>query len=142
MIDNFDLNRFLEAQIDSYDIALKEIKNGRKYSHWMWYVFPQYKGLGFSTMTQKYSIKSVDEAISYLNHPVLGNRLIQISNAFLLLEGKSAFDLLGDPDYLKMKSCMTLFSVIQSEIDIFANVLHKYYEGEYCLKTQSQISLK
>jgi uncharacterized protein (DUF1810 family) len=142
MIDKFDLNRFIEAQFNSFDIALNEIKNGKKYSHWMWYVFPQYKGLGFSSMAQKYSISCAEEAKSYLNHPVLGNRLIEISNTFFMLQDKSAYEVLGDPDYLKMKSSMTLFSIIQSEIEIFSKVLNKYYEGELCLKTQAQINIK
>jgi uncharacterized protein (DUF1810 family) len=141
MIDNFDLNRFLEAQNNSYETALNEIKRGRKDSHWMWYIFPQYKGLGFSSITQKYSISSVDEAIAYLNHPILGNRLIEISNAFLMLQDKSAYEVLGDPDYLKMKSSMTLFDLVQKEKDIFLKVLQKYYWGSYCVKTRSQIRL-
>jgi uncharacterized protein (DUF1810 family) len=139
MIDNFDLNRFLEAQNNSYHTALNEIKSGRKYSHWMWYIFPQYKGLGFSSDSQKYAIRSVDEAIAYLKHPILGNRLIEISHVFLELQDKSAYEVLGDPDHLKLKSCMTLFDLVQKENEIFLKVLHKYYGGNYCVKTLKQI---
>jgi uncharacterized protein (DUF1810 family) len=141
MNDNFNLNRFLDAQSNNYETALNEIKRGRKYSHWMWYIFPQFKGLGSSSISQKYSISSVDEARSYLKHPILGKRLIEISNEFLMLQDKSAYEVLGDPDYLKLKSCMTLFHLVQGEKDIFFKVLNKYYGGSYCFRTQSQIEL-
>lgn len=141
MLDNFDLNRFLEAQNNSYHTALNEIKSGRKYGHWMWYIFPQYKGLGFSSESQKYAIRSVDEAIAYLKHPILGNRLIEISYVFLGLQDKSAYEVLGDTDHLKLKSCMTLFNIVQQENEIFFKVLHKHYGGNYCVKTLKQIQL-
>ncbi len=109
MTDKFNLNRFIDAQENIYESALNEIKRGNKSSHWMWYVFPQYKGLGYSSTSQKYAITCIEEASMYFNHPILGRRLIEITNAFLNIENKSAYEILGDPDYLKMKSCMTLF---------------------------------
>jgi uncharacterized protein (DUF1810 family) len=142
MTDKFDLNRFIVAQKNSYENALNEIKRGRKDSHWMWYIFPQYKGLGYSSMSKKYSISSEEEAMSFLSHPILSARLIEITNAFFLLQNKDAYDVLGDSDYLKMKSCMTLFDLIQSEIDIFSKVLHKYYGGNHCFITRSKIELR
>ena len=140
MEDLFNLNRFIEAQSLSYDTALNEIKNGKKTSHWMWYIFPQYKGLGYSSTSQKYSIKSVEEALLYYKHPILGNRLLEITNAFLNLENKSAYEILGSTDNLKMNSCMTLFNSIQTESDIFSKVLEKFYSNSQCTKTISQLN--
>ena len=141
MTDKFNLNRFIYAQENIYEIALNEIKRGNKSSHWMWYVFPQYKGLGYSSTSQKYAITCIEEAAMYFNHPILGRRLIEITNAFLNLENKSAFEILGNPDYLKMKSCMTLFNSIQAESEVFSKVINKYYLGLECPKTISQIKL-
>ena len=141
MTDKFNLNRFLDAQENIYEGALFEIKRGNKSSHWMWYVFPQYKGLGYSSTSQKYAITCIEEASMYFNHPILGRRLIEITNAFLNIENKSAYDILGDPDYLKMKSCMTLFNSIQTESEIFSQVINKYYSGSECSITISQIKL-
>jgi uncharacterized protein (DUF1810 family) len=141
MIEVFNLNRFIEAQANIYGIALEEIKGGCKSSHWMWYIFPQYKGLGYSAVSQKYAINSVEEAVSYFNHPILGSRLLEITAAFLSHENKSAYEILGDPDYLKMKSSMTLFNAIQSDTDIFNQVLHTFYSGAECLATLSQLKV-
>lgn len=141
MTENFNLSRFLDAQTNIYEIALNEIKRGEKLSHWMWFIFPQYKGLGYSSTTQKYAITCLEEASKYFNHPILGRRLIEITNAFLKIENKSAYEILGDPDYLKMKSCMTLFKTIQNESEIFAQVINKYYSGSECSRTISQIKL-
>ena len=141
MTDEFNLNRFLDAQKDLYEIALNEIKTGKKFKHWMWFIFPQYKGLGYSSTSQKYAITCIEEASMYLNHPILGQRLIEITNAFINLENKSAYEILGDPDYLKMKSCMTLFSSIQAESVVFSEVINKYYSGSKCQRTISQIGL-
>lgn len=142
MTDEFNLNRFIEAQMNIYETALNEIKRGEKSNHWMWYIFPQYKGLGYSSMSKRYSISSLEEALSYFHHPILGARLLEMTNAFLCLENTSAFDVLGDPDYLKMKSCMTLFHSIQAETIVFAEVLDKYYAGSICLSTMAQIASK
>ena len=141
MTDEFNLNRFLDAQKDLYEIALNEIKRGNKSSHWMWYVFPQYKGLGYSSTSQKYAITCIEEASMYFNHPILGRRLIEITNAFLNIENKSAYEILGDPDYLKMKSCMTLFNSIQAGSEVFSKVINKYYLASECPRTISQIKL-
>lgn len=141
MTDKFNLNRFIDAQENIYESALNEIKRGNKSSHWMWYVFPQYKGLGYSSTSQKYAITCIEEASMYFNHPILGRRLIEITNAFLNIENKSAYEILGDPDYLKMKSCMTLFNSIQAGSEVFSRVINKYYLGSECLKTISQIKL-
>ena len=141
MTDKFNLNRFIDAQENSYESALNEIKRGNKSSHWMWYVFPQYKGLGYSSTSQKYAITCIEEASMYFNHPILGRRLIEITNAFLNIENKSAYEILGDPDYLKMKSCMTLFNSIQDGSEVFSKVINKYYLGSECPRTISQIKL-
>ena len=141
MTDKFNLNRFIDAQENIYESALNEIKRGNKSSHWMWYVFPQYKGLGYSSTSQKYAITCIEEASMYFNHPILGRRLIEITNAFLNIENKSAYEILGDPDYLKMKSCMTLFNSIQSGSEVFFKVINKYYLGSECPRTISQIKL-
>ena len=141
MTDNFNLSRFLDAQTNNYEIALNEIKRGNKSSHWMWFIFPQYKGLGYSSTTQKYAITCIEEASMYFNHPILGRRLIEITNAFLKIENKPAYAILGDPDYLKMKSCMTLFNSIQAGSEVFSKVINKYYLGSECPRTISQIKL-
>lgn len=126
----FDLDRFISAQENQYHQALSEIKNGQKGSHWMWFVFPQIDGLGCSNMTVKYSIKSRDEAIAYLHHSVLGPRLREITEALLEVKGKSALEIMGSPDYLKLKSCMTLFALVSNENSLFQRVLDKYFGGK------------
>ena len=126
----FDLDRFISAQENQYHQALTEIKNGQKGSHWMWFVFPQIDGLGFSNMTVKYAIKSRNEAIAYLHHSVLGPRLREITEALLEVKGKSALEIMGSPDYLKLKSCMTLFALVSNENSLFQRVLDKYFGGK------------
>lgn len=134
---NFNLERFVEAQ-DSrwgrYNDALQEIKNGQKQGHWIWYVFPQIKGLGHSYNSEFYGISNKEEAKAYLEHPELGKRLREITQALLECEEKTADDILGFPDVLKVRSCMTLFDLV-SPNDIFKDVLYKYYEGQRCDKT-------
>ena len=105
--DPHNLNRFVKAQKVDYEQALAEVKSGRKQSHWMWYVFPQFDGLGSSQSSQKYSIKSVAEAKAYLSHPTLGSRLIAIATAALSVEGRSAYKIFESPDDMKLKSCAT-----------------------------------
>lgn len=105
----------------------------------MWYIFPQYKDLGISSTSIIYAIASVEEAKEYFKHPILGNRLIEITSAFLSIENKSAYEILGDPDYLKMKSCMTLFDAVQTKSNVFSQVINKYYSGTECSRTISQI---
>lgn len=131
---HFDLERFLSAQEADYETALEEIKNGQKQSHWIWYIFPQIKGLGHSYNSEFYGISSEEEAKSYLEHPILGKRLREITQALLDCENKTADDILGFPDVLKVRSCMTLFDLI-SPNDIFNDVLYNYYEGQRCEKT-------
>ena len=125
-----DLSRFLKAQEYDYAQALREIRAGRKRSHWMWYIFPQIQGLGFSSTAQYYAIKDLNEAKDYLAHPVLGARLKEISEALLELDGLSAHEIFGYPDDLKLRSCMTLFRMADLNCEIFEQVLEKYYDGE------------
>lgn len=135
-----DLNRFIKAQENSYEQALSEIKSGRKRSHWMWYIFPQFKGLGFSETSKYYSIKDLDEAKRYLNHPILGERLKIITNELLALNENNANKVFGSPDDLKLKSSMTLFATINiSEENIFNAVLDKYFNGQTDNKTLTLI---
>ena len=130
----YDLGRFVEAQEMDYGQALKEMKDGQKRGHWIWYIFPQIKGLGHSYNSEYYGISSKEEAKAYLDHPVLGVRLREITQALLDCNNKSADDILGFPDVLKVRSCMTLFDLV-SPNDIFNDVLYKFYEGQRCDKT-------
>ena len=129
MKDSDSLIRFLDAQSNSYEQALSEIKSGRKRSHWMWFIFPQLQGLGYSETARFYAIKDLQEARLYLQHPVLGPRLIEISKALLALEGKTANQILGNPDDLKLRSSMTLFASVPGADPVFQAVLDKYYRG-------------
>lgn len=133
--DPHDLGRFVRAQEDSYDRALAEIRRGRKQSHWMWYIFPQIEGLGFSPTSRKYSIKSLTEAKAYLSHPVLGPRLLACAQAALDVEGRSALDIFGSPDEMKLKSCATLFASVSLAGSVFERLLDKYFQGESDGKT-------
>ena len=130
-----DLSRFLKAQEHDYEQALREIRSGRKRTHWMWYIFPQIQGLGFSSTAQYYAIRDLEEAKDYLAHPVLGVRLKEISSALLDLEGLSASEIFGYPDDLKLRSCMTLFRMADLDEPIFLEVLEKYYDGEPDFRT-------
>ena len=135
-----DLNRFIKAQENSFEQALSEIKSGRKRSHWMWYIFPQFKGLGFSETSKYYSIKDLDEAKRYLTHPILGERLKLLTNELLALNENNANKIFGNPDDLKLKSSMTLFAAINiSEENIFNAVLDKYFNGQTDYKTLTLI---
>jgi uncharacterized protein (DUF1810 family) len=127
--DPFDLERFLQAQEGGYEQALKELKRGRKVSHWMWYVFPQIDGLGSSEIAHYYSIKSSNEAFAYLQHPTLGPRIVECCDAILNIHGKSATGIFGFPDDLKLGSSMTLFSTVADPDSVFARVILKYFEG-------------
>jgi uncharacterized protein (DUF1810 family) len=131
-----DLNRFLTAQQDGvYDDALSELKNGHKCSHWMWFIFPQIKGLGYSETAQYYAIKNSEEAEQYLNHPVLGKRLLQCTHAVLAIENKTALDIFGEPDNVKLNSCMTLFAQLPNASPVFSRVIDKYFNGKLDTKT-------
>ena len=125
-------DHFLKAQEGSYEAALSEIKRGCKTGHWMWFMFPQLQGLGSSTTAKKYALGNLNDAKEYLNHPLLGPRLIQLTRAFASIENKSARLILGTPDDLKMKSSMTLFSLCSNEESIFHDVLQKFYAGQRC----------
>ena len=135
-MDTYDLLRFLTAQdsYSQYKTALEEIRNGRKRSHWMWFVFPQLKGLGHSYNADYYGIAGADEARAYRQHPVLRERLREITEALLLLDGLSAKQIFGDVDAMKLRSSMTLFWEATRE-GLFRKVLDKYYEGKMCDKT-------
>jgi uncharacterized protein (DUF1810 family) len=128
--DPFDLQRFLDAQRDVYERALAELRAGRKRTHWMWFVFPQMEGLGVSETSRYYGIGSREEAAAYLEHPVLGPRLVQCAEALLALEGKSASQVFGYPDDLKLRSCLTLFADVGGAHSVFLFVLEKYYGGQ------------
>lgn len=125
-----DLQRFLDAQQRDYATALAEIKAGQKKSHWMWYIFPQIAGLGFSDMAKRYAIRDRDEAIAYLAHPVLGRRLIEISETLLNIKQNNINQVMNSPDDLKLRSCMTLFLLLPGTDPVFNNVLKKYFHGE------------
>jgi uncharacterized protein (DUF1810 family) len=133
--DPYNLHRFVQAQEDDYEQALAEIRRGRKQSHWMWYIFPQFAGLGFSSTSQRYAIKSVAEAAAYLAHPVLGQRLTECAEAVLRVEGRSAFEIFGSPDELKLRSSATLFARIWCAGSVFDRLLAKYFQGEPDAKT-------
>ncbi|QRY55541.1 DUF1810 domain-containing protein [Sphingobacterium siyangense] len=124
-----ELRRFLDAQNQVYLRALDEIRKGKKMSHWMWYVFPQLLGLGNSETSKEYGILDLAEADSYLAHPVLGKNLIEISEALLKLNGRTAEEIFGYPDNLKLRSCMTLFAKVDNAHPVFSEVLKKYFNG-------------
>jgi uncharacterized protein (DUF1810 family) len=128
--DPFDLNRFVAAQADDYDQALSEIRAGRKWSHWMWYVFPQLDGLGSSSTARFYAIKSRDEARAYLDHAVLGPRLRECAEAAVAVEGRTATEVFGSPDDLKLRSSATLFAAVSPPGSVFERVLARYYDGK------------
>jgi uncharacterized protein (DUF1810 family) len=123
-----DLQIFVQAQEDIYEQALAELKNGKKVSHWMWFVFPQIAGLGNSEMARKYAIPNLADAKAYLSHDLLGSRLRECTEAVLAVEGRTAYEILGSPDDMKLKSCMTLFELADSPDLIFSDILDKYFE--------------
>ena len=130
-----ELERFYKAQEYDFETALSEIRNGRKEGHWMWYIFPQIAGLGRSAMAEYYAIRSREEAMAYIEDPVLGKRLIEISQALLQVKSDDAEAVMGWPDNLKLRSCMTLFAEVAPEQPVFRNVLEKFYDGEMDGKT-------
>ncbi len=138
-MDN-SLKRFTDAQKNSYAMAFSEIQQGRKQSHWMWFIFPQIKGLGFSETSRYYAIKDLQEAGEFLKHPVLGTRLVIISRELLKLKTNDAYQVFGSPDDLKLKSSMTLFSMIPETDPVFQQVLEKFFNDEKDIKTINLIS--
>ncbi|HZZ13746.1 MAG TPA: DUF1810 domain-containing protein [Paraburkholderia sp.] len=139
MADPFDLQRFLDAQEPVYAQVREELAHGRKRSHWMWFVFPQLRGLGSSAMAQRFAISSLQEAEAYLDYPVLGERLREATRLVNLVEGRAIGDIFGYPDDLKFHSSMTLFSQATSETRIFADALRKYFDGEGDAETLSRL---
>lgn len=126
----YDLSRFHNAQRGSYETALREIRAGPKRSHWIWYIFPQIQGLGYSSTAQYYAIADLGEAKAYLADPVLRERLLEISKALLQLPSSDPSDVMGWPDDLKLRSSMTLFALAEPECKVFRDVLEKFYGGE------------
>lgn len=130
MKDEYNLQRFIEAQDQVYAAVLEELRAGEKRGHWMWYIFPQIKGLGHSVMAQQFAITSREEAKAYLEHPVLGSRLRECTRLVLNVESRSAEQIFYYPDNLKFRSCMTLFMDATTGNNIFHDALHKYFEGQ------------
>ena len=136
-----DLTRFEIAQKTDYETALAEIKNGRKTSHWMWYIFPQIAGLGLTDTSRFYAIKDQEEAAEYLKHPVLGKRLVTISRELLKLKSNNARMIFGVPDDMKLRSSMTLFALIPDADPVFQMVLDKYFDGQMDTQTRRILGL-
>ncbi|MDN3655482.1 DUF1810 domain-containing protein [Ferruginibacter paludis] len=128
--DKFVLSRFIRAQAPVYATVLKELKEAKKVSHWMWFIFPQVAGLGSSDTSVFYSIKSLEEAAAYLAHPVLGKRLIECSTILSAIKNKTAYHIFSSPDDHKLRSCMTLFSLLPNAPDVFDQVLGIYFKGQ------------
>jgi uncharacterized protein (DUF1810 family) len=142
MSDPFNLQRFIDAQQSIYDDVRRELKEGRKYSHWMWFIFPQIKGLGYSSMAREFAISSREEATAYLEHPILGQRLEECARLAVAINGRSIEDIFGYPDYMKFRSSMTLFSQVAPEREIFRECLQKYFAGEPDPATLAELSKK
>ena len=141
MTDPYDLNRFVDAQVENYHTALAELRAGQKRTHWMWYVLPQIGGLGHSSMSVRYAIRGADEARAYLNHPTLGPRLIECAEAVLAVENRTATQIMGSPDDIKLRSCATLFSIVsQEDGSVFQHILDKYYSSERDSRTLERLA--
>ena len=136
-MDINSLDRFVQAQTLMYSVTLREIKNGKKVSHWMWYMFPQLRGLGTSTMAYRYGISGLDEAKAYLRHPLLSERLYELCGELLKHKDKTALEIFGDIDEMKLKSSMTLFSLTSEDYTIFDEVLKCFFDGQ-----MDQVTLK
>lgn len=132
---NERLDRFLTAQKECYQTALKEIQSGQKRSHWMWFIFPQIDGLGYSSTARYYAIKDMDEANAYMENTTLGKNLIELSQALLEVDSNDAGKVMGWPDNLKLKSSMTLFALAKPEYGVFQKVLDKFFQGEMDQRT-------
>lgn len=128
--DPYDLNRFTSAQSEVIDQVLTEVRSGRKQTHWMWFVFPQLFGLGSSAMAERYGITTIEEARAYLDHPILGPRLLECTHAVLDLNNLSAREIFGIPDDVKLRSCATLFAHMSEQGSVFHQILDKYYKSE------------
>jgi uncharacterized protein (DUF1810 family) len=130
MNDPFNLQRFVKAQEPVFEQVTAELRTGYKASHWMWFVFPQIRGLGSSRMAQAYAIASREEAVAYLKHPILGPRLRECTRLVNEVQGRPIEDIFGDPDFMKFRSSMTLFAHATSDNQVFLEALQKYYDGE------------
>lgn len=139
MSEKYNLDRFIERQKEDFQIALEEIRNGRKESHWMWWIFPQLKGLGYSYTSMEYGIAGLEEAKAYLQNPYLRENLITICNALLQLESNDAGRVMGSPDHLKLRSSMTLFSLAEPDNLVFSEVLKKFFGGEMDKRTVEMV---
>jgi len=137
-----DLQRFIAAQEGVYEQALEEVRQGRKRSHWMWFIFPQLYGLGMSAMSQRYAIRSLDEARAYLAHSVLGERLRACFETALAVEGRSAYEIFGSPDDMKFHACATLFALVAPPGSVFQRALEKYFAGQPHRKTLTLLGLE
>jgi len=135
MTDQNNLTRFIEAQKSDYELALQQVRQGKKTGHWMWYIFPQIIGLGHSETSRFYAIRDKAEAREYLNHPVLGERLIEISTELLILNFNDPVAVFGSIDSLKLKSSMTLFSLVEKAAPVFEDVLDKFFNGTKDMNT-------
>ena len=133
--DSFNLARFVQAQHGDYERALAEIRAGQKRSHWMWYVFPQFEGLASSPTSRHYAIKSAEEAAAFLAHPVLGARLLECAAAVLEIQGRSALQVFGSPDDMKLRSCATLFASVSSDGSVFHRVIDHFFQGQHDERT-------
>lgn len=138
----YDLNRFIAAQERDYETALKEIKEGFKRSHWMWYIFPQISGLGHSPMAKKYEIVDLGEAKAYMENPYLRDNLIEICKALLECGNDDIEDIMGFPDHLKLCSCMTLFEMVTPEEEVFKKVLDVYFKGQRDKRTLEKLRIR
>ena len=139
MKDPHNLNRFVEAQNPVYGRVCEELRKGRKTSHWMWFIFPQIAGLGFSSMSRRFAISSMDEARAYLDHPVLGPRLVECTKLVCAIPQKTIREILGSPDDMKLRSCMTLFSQAADQDNIFEDALKRYFSGQFDTLTLERI---
>lgn len=138
----FNLARFVDAQEDVFDVALAELRRGHKRTHWMWFIFPQVEGLGNSATSRKYAIRSLDEARAYLSHPALGRRLLECCRAILSVEGRSASEIMGYPDDLKLRSSMTLFALADDSHPEFRRVIDRYFQGQSDQRTLELLNIR
>ncbi len=140
MDDPYNLDRFVRVQEDIYDQVVKELKAGEKRSHWMWFIFPQVKGLGFSPMAVEFAIKSRGEAVAYLEHPIVGARLRECTRLVNAIEGRTIQRIFGSPDDMKFRSSMTLFAEVAAGDEVFKDALEKYFGGEPDKRTLAWLS--
>ena len=139
MSDSYNLQRYIDAQKNIYEEVCAELRQGCKTSHWMWFIFPQLQGLGFSETAQRFAISSRVEAEAYLGHPILGSRLRECTRLVTLIEGRSIDQIFGYPDDLKFRSCMTLFANASSENEVFLKALEMYFGGEFDQQTLDRL---